>query len=149
MMSKAGYIGGVQQEAFLINGVYHSGPLSAIRYVGVVGLALYYWLMVLLAVRALRLIRSCEGTGMFGVALFVGMPLLFAPIAFTLIAGAFDLDFPQSIFMVGVLKLVERARRTIPDPMPALPTRMNNGVPSLSGAGRRSGPAPAAMPARL
>src|SRR4051812_48345435 len=47
--------GDLTQEDFMIIGSFHNGPLSAIRFVGVVGLVLYYLLLIYAAVYASRL----------------------------------------------------------------------------------------------
>lgn len=113
MQSQSGYLNGVGQEAFLIVGTYHSGPLSSIRYGGLVGLALYFPLMLLLSMRAYRLIRSCYGTPLFPVVLFVGMPIVFAPFPFIFVAGAYDSCMTETFFTAGLLKIIERAREKI------------------------------------
>lgn len=105
----AGFLTGTRQESFLIVGAYHSGPLSAIRYAGVVGLILLYILMVQTAVRGWRLIGQSRTTHYFPIALFVGMPAIFAPFAFTVIAGGYDVNLPDALFTAGLLRVLERA----------------------------------------
>ena len=100
----------------MINGVFHHGPLSTIRFVGGVGLILYYSFMVLLAVRAVKFIRLSYGTALFPAALFVGMPTLAYALTYPLGIGQFDLDAPQQIFIAGLIKLVGRATETLPKP---------------------------------
>ncbi len=113
MESVQGFTTGVGQEAFLISGTYHSGPLSAIRYAGLVGLALFAPLMILLVVRAYRLIRACYGTTLFPVALFVGMPMVFAPFPFIFVAGGYDSSMAEAFFSAGLLKILERAHASL------------------------------------
>ena len=58
-------IGEIGQEDSMIIGSFHNGPLSAVRFVGIVGLLLYYALMIYSAVFAWRLIRAAEGSAYF------------------------------------------------------------------------------------
>lgn len=104
-----GMINGHQNEWALMVGAYHSGPLSTIRYVGYVGLALFFPLMLLLAFRGVKLINRSRGTPLFHVALFVGMPVAFAPLVYVFMVGAFDSNMPEALFSAGLLKMLERA----------------------------------------
>ncbi|MBV8533848.1 MAG: hypothetical protein JO207_08600 [Verrucomicrobia bacterium] len=104
----AGFIGAAEQESFLIQGAYHSGPLSAVRYVGAVGLLFYLILLVVAAIYAWKLIRRCQGTDYFPIALFVGIPAIYEPLQYTLIFGGFDSGFPTTLFVCGMLKLISK-----------------------------------------
>jgi hypothetical protein len=144
MMSSAieggvGFVGGAQQEAFMINGVFHNGPLSTIRFVGEVGLVLYYALMVLLAWRAVKVIRKTYGTDLFPAALFVGMPVLYYTVTFPVGVGQFDIDLPQNLFLAGVIKLVGRASRILPEAVDQPRAELTGRVPTTEG--RRMEPA--------
>jgi hypothetical protein len=108
MSGRTGFIGAARQEGFMISGMFHSGPLSTIRYVGYVGLFIYTALIIHLSVRAWHLIRRSEGTDYFAPALFVGMPLIILPIIFYFLAGQFQYNLPDTIFLAGLLKLMER-----------------------------------------
>ena len=105
-----GFIGAAEQESFLIQGAYHSGPLSAIRYVGAVGLVFYLTLLVVAAIYAWKLIRRCQGTDYFPLALFVGIPAIYEPFQYNLIFGGFDSGFPTTMFVCGMLKLISKAQ---------------------------------------
>ncbi len=105
----SGIAGGSAQEGFMIVGAYHSGPLSAIRFVGYIGLAVFYWLLIILAIKANRLIGRTRGTCLFPVALFLGMPAILKPVYFILVFGAFDGDLPTALFTAGMIRLLERA----------------------------------------
>jgi hypothetical protein len=111
-----GFIGGAEQEGFMITGAFHHGPLSTIRYVGIVGLILYYALIFLLAFRAVKLIRASLGTDLLPTALFVGMPTLYYAITFPFGGGQFDVDVPQYIYTAGLIKLVGRAAANVNAP---------------------------------
>jgi hypothetical protein len=97
------------QEKMMLSGAYHSGPVSAIRYVGAVGLILYYIFIIALAIYAKRLIRSCWKTPFFVPALFFCMPVFFHPFFFTFIFGGYAPDLIDSIFALGCLKMIERS----------------------------------------
>jgi hypothetical protein len=103
-----GFIGGAKQESSLIQGAFHSGPLSAIRYVGGVGLALYIVLLVAAARYAWRLILISRGTDFFPLALFVGIPAIYEPFDYIFIFGGFDSGFPNTLFLCGMLKLLSK-----------------------------------------
>ena len=121
-----GFIGASGQESFLIQGAYHSGPLSAIRYVGAVGLVFYLTLLVVAATYAWKLIRRSQGTDYFPLALFVGIPAIYEPFQYTLIFGGFDSGFPTTLFLCGMLKLIsksehaQRPRSAASEPQPLL-----------------------------
>ena len=103
-----GFVGGARQENALIQGAFHSGPLSAVRYVGVVGLTLYILLLVVAAGYAWRLIVISHGTDFFPLALFVGIPATYEPLQYIFIFGAFDSGFPNTLFVCGMLKLLSK-----------------------------------------
>ena len=102
----------------MINGVFHNGPLSTIRFVGGVGLAFYYVMIFVMALQAVRLIHKTRGTILFPAALFISMPILYYAAYYPFGAGQFDLDFPQYLFTAGVIKLLRRACLSLPEAMP-------------------------------
>jgi hypothetical protein len=106
-------LGGSDRESFLITGTFHSGPLSAIKYIGIVGLALYYLLMCYMALAAWRLCINARGTKAFTLALFVGIPIIFEPFNFVVIFGALDQNYPQILFWAGLLKMTQRYLDTV------------------------------------
>lgn len=97
------------QEMMMLSGNYHSGPVSAIRYVGAVGLILYYIFIIALAVHAARLIRSCRETPFFIPALFFCLPVFFHPFFYTFIFGGYQNSIVETIFALGCLKMLERS----------------------------------------
>jgi hypothetical protein len=98
-----------QQENLMISGGVHSGPISTIRFVGYVGLALFLILLVLAAIRSYHLIRRAANTPYLLLALAVGVPLVLLPFTFVFIFGAFEGDLPNTIFAIGMLKLIENS----------------------------------------
>jgi hypothetical protein len=103
-----GFIGAAEQEAFLIQGAFHSGPLSAIRFVGGVGLFLYMALLVAAALYGWKTIQRSKQTDYFPVALLFGIPAIYEPFQYVLIFGGFDSGFPTTLFVCGMLKLISR-----------------------------------------
>lgn len=97
-----------------VTGAYHSGPLTAVRYVGVVGLLLFYVLAITSAVYACQCVQKCKGTALQPVTLFVAMQLIWFPINYTFIFGAYNTDMPQLIFDVGLLRLIMRMAADVP-----------------------------------
>jgi hypothetical protein len=99
-------LGGSDRENFMITGSFHSGPLSTIKFIGVVGLCLYYPLMCYMAVIAWRVCKRARGTKAFTLALFVGMPIIYEPFNFIVIFGGLDGNYPQLLFWAGLLNMV-------------------------------------------
>ena len=101
-------LGGSDRESFMITGSFHSGPLSAIKYIGVVGLALYYPLMCYMAWLAWRTCVSARETKAFTLALFVGIPIIYEPFNFVVIFGGLDGNYSQLLFWAGLLNMTKR-----------------------------------------
>ncbi len=101
-------LGGSDRENFMITGSFHSGPLSTIKYIGVVGLALYYPLMCYMALLAWRLCIRARGTKAFTLALFVGIPIIYEPFNFVVVFGGLDSNYPQLLFWAGLLNMTQR-----------------------------------------
>jgi hypothetical protein len=101
-------LGGSDRETFMITGTFHSGPLSTIKYIGVVGLMLYYPLMCYMALLAWRLCIKARGTKAFTLALFVGIPIIYEPFNFVLIFGGLDSNYSQLLFWAGMLNMTQR-----------------------------------------
>ncbi len=103
-----GFIGGSAQEGWMIAGGFHNGPLSAMRYVGALGLLIFIPLQFYLAVRYYRLIKVTRGTPHFCPALFTGMPVVYGVFNFYFLVGSFDAALPETLLAAGILRLVER-----------------------------------------
>ena len=99
-------LGGSDRENFMITGSFHSGPLSTIKFIGVVGLCLYYPLMCYMAVVAWRVCKRARGTKAFPLVLFVGLPIIYEPFNFIVIFGGLDGNYPQLLFWAGLLNMV-------------------------------------------
>jgi hypothetical protein len=92
----------------MITGSFHSGPLSTIKYIGVVGLVLYYPLMCYMAVLAWRTCIRARGTKAFSLALFVGIPIVYEPFNFVVVFGGLDSNYSQLLFWAGMLNMTKR-----------------------------------------
>jgi len=101
-------LGGSDRENFMITGSFHSGPLSTIKYIGLVGLALYYPLMCYMGLLAWRLCINARGTKAFTLALFVGIPVIYEPFNFVVVFGGLDSNYSQLLFWAGLLNMTKR-----------------------------------------
>lgn len=99
-------LGGSDREQFMLTGTFHSGPLSTIKYIGAVGLALYFCLLCYMTVVAWRLCYRARETSAFPLALFVGIPIIYEPFQFVVIFGALEGSYPQTLFWAGLLNMV-------------------------------------------
>jgi hypothetical protein len=97
------------QENLMISGGVHSGPVSTIRFVGYVGLAIFFVLLILIFLKARRLILRSRGTPFFPMALSYGIGAVLMPINFVFIFGAFEHDLPAAIFTIALLRLLENS----------------------------------------
>jgi hypothetical protein len=107
MQAGENFIGHESQEVFMIQGAFHSGPISAIRFVGVVGLALYLALILYLAVRGFGILRATAGSPYFPIAMMAALPAIYEPLQYVLIFGAYDSGLPTTLFTCGLFKLIE------------------------------------------
>ena len=97
------------QDYYMITGDYHSGPVSAIRFVGYIGLVLFTALLIANAKYAWKIINSAKKTAFFPIALFVGIGAIAHPIFFWLVFGSFGSDFIQAIMTLGMLNMIDRS----------------------------------------
>jgi hypothetical protein len=115
-----------------VTGALHSGPLTAVRYVGAVGLVLLYGLMIVSAVYACRCVRRCKGTLLQPVTIYLAIQLIWIPINYTFIFAAYNVDMPQLVFHVALLRLVMRMEPFLPTTERKLTTSVPSARPSLS-----------------
>ena len=112
------------KESFLISGTVHSGPVSTIRFVGYVGLFIFMGFLLVCAREAWCLCQACRGTPYFPLALFFCAPLIYRPVGFVLVFGAYDSDLPRALVAAGLLKMLRTSireyRATEQAPTPAL-----------------------------
>jgi hypothetical protein len=98
-------LGGSDRELYMINGTFHSGPLSTVKYIGIIGFCLYFPLMCYMGLLAWRLCKKARGTKVFTLALFVGIPIIYEPFNFIFIFGGLDGNYPQLLFWAGLLNM--------------------------------------------
>ena len=104
----ASLLGGSDREQFMITGAFHSGPLSTIKYIGIVGLCLYYPLMCYMAWSAWRMCMRARETKALMLALFVGIPIIYEPFNFVFVFGGLDGNYSQLLFWAGLLNMTKR-----------------------------------------
>ena len=101
---------GSYDEFVTLTGAFHSGPLSAIRYVGLCGFVLIYVLSIVAAVYSYKCVKECQGTPLFPVAIFFAIQLIWGPIHYTFVFGGYDAYLPDLLFNVACLRLLIRMR---------------------------------------
>jgi hypothetical protein len=114
-----------QQEAMMLTGGYHSGPVQTIRVVGYVGLLVVLLAMIRVGVHAHRQILRCRGTEWYPLALFFGIPVIALPPFFLFVFGEFGKDVAATFIAYGMIRLLEKNL-----PLPAyVPQRRRVHVP--------------------
>ncbi len=111
-LKEAGQYAQEAQENLTVAGDYHSLPLSAIHTVGYVGFVIFLVLYFAIAWESSLLISACKGTPFFAIALFIGIPLIFAPLPTLILTGFFKYEFVNSIMSVAMLRLIRRSLET-------------------------------------
>lgn len=92
-------------ESHLIQGTFHSGPLSAVKRVGYVGLPLLLIFMVMLSVYCWRLIRRTQGGEFELITLYFGMPMIILPMIYIFLFGQYE-DINVMLFSLGMMKMI-------------------------------------------
>lgn len=106
------------REYVMINGDYHSGPVSAVRTIGYTGLFVMLLFQIRILIRAHRQILRSKGTEWFPVTLFFCIPMIWFPFFFTFIFGGFKGDVVVILMNAGMLRLLEN-NLPLPAYMPA------------------------------
>ena len=99
--------GDLEQEQFLLDGDFHSGPVSAIRFVGIVGLILFLILIIKTSFYAVDVIKISMGTNYQTCALFFGIPAILSPFVYIFVFGDYRTDLFITLFSIGIMKLLE------------------------------------------
>lgn len=116
-------------EGHLIRGSFHNGPLSAIKFVGFVGLFFFTVLMIAVAAYSIKVVKRAEGTPYYVMSLFFALPVIYQAFEFYFIFGAYQNAMILTTFTLGMLKLIDssmaasrlentEAETTIPLPSP-------------------------------
>ena len=110
-----------QQEAYMLNGDYHSGPVGSIRFVGVVGLILFLPLIITTSWYAFRIIKRSLGTPFEFCAFFIGIPTILLPVFFVFVIGDYRQDLVNVLFDIGMIKLLTNSLEDFKNKQDALP----------------------------
>jgi len=97
------------QEAFMIDGDFHNGPLGTVRFVGFVGLAFLLPLMFLTVKMALSLIKASRGTNYEFSSFFFSIPVITLPLFFFFVIGDYRRDFITLLFSVGMMRMLKNS----------------------------------------
>ena len=107
--------GETRQEMFLLDGDFHSGPVSTIRFVGYVGLPIFLMLLYLLMRMAWRLSFFSLGTEYETCTLYYCIPGIIMFMFFIFVFGDYRTGLVTSIFSVGIMnslkKSIEESKR--------------------------------------
>ena len=95
------------QEHYQVTGDFHSGPISTIRMVGYVGLAIFMITLITLMRFAWKIMRRASGTPYALPSLFFGLPLVYLPFGFVFIVGAYKDALIESFIGCAMLKLLD------------------------------------------
>jgi hypothetical protein len=127
-----GFIGDSGQEAFMIQGSYHSGPVSSIRFVGYVGLFLFLSLRIAMIPYAMRVLRSAWGTPYQPMAMLLAMWCAYAPFGFVFVFGEYRNDLPNALFDCGLLKMLHNSVPVAKSaPLPPMEDTIERHEPSI------------------
>ena len=97
----------LHRESILSNGDYHSGPVSAIRTIGYLGLLVMGIAQLRMVVHAHRQIMRAKGTEWFPLTLFFCIPIIWTPVFFWLIFGGFGGDGPALLMSAAMIRLLQ------------------------------------------
>lgn len=125
----AGFIGeDNMKEAFMIQGSFHSGPVSSIRFAGAVGLVAIAALLIGISLYSVKVLREAWNTPFRPLAITLAVAAVYAPFAFIFIFGEYRNDLPNAFFACGMLKMTrnsikqfleeKRMDTNIPAPIP-------------------------------
>jgi hypothetical protein len=98
-----------RQEMYLLDGDFHSGPISAVKVVGYLGLTLLIPLLAIFAKMGYRLIRISNGTPYEFCCLFICIPIIIYPFVYIFIFGEFKAVLVYIMISVGVMKMLQKS----------------------------------------
>jgi hypothetical protein len=103
-------VGGEEhQEMFLLDGDFHSGPISALKVTGYLGLTLLIILLAIFAKMGYRLINIAHETPYKFCCLFYGIQVIALPFIYIFIYGEYKTILGLILINVGVMKILERS----------------------------------------
>jgi len=95
------------QERAMLAGDFHSGPVTTIKVIGYLGLVILTIAMIIVSVRAHRLIIESRDKPYFREAIFFCLPLVYMPFIYLFIFGSFKESIPVWFIQIGLLRLLE------------------------------------------
>jgi hypothetical protein len=110
--------GEARQEACLLDGDFHSGPISTVRFSGYLGLTLLMPLFAIFATMGYRIINIGHGTPYESCCLFYGIPVIILPFFYIFIFGDYKIVLGNILINVGVMKMLERSISNLKLEMP-------------------------------
>jgi len=93
-------------EHMMISGGFHSGPISSMRYVGILGFFIYLALSIAMAIVFYRSSKQAIKSPFAVPFLFFGLYWIIHPMYFVFIFGQYDTYTPNLIVAAGVLKML-------------------------------------------
>jgi hypothetical protein len=97
-----------QQEAMMVTGGYHSGPVQCVRIVGYVGFVIVICGMIRIAVHGHQQIMRCRNTEWFPIALYTGIPAIVLPVFYVFVFGDFARDVSALFLFYGMISLLKK-----------------------------------------
>ncbi len=95
------------QEFMMASNAYHSGPVSTIRTIGYVGLAILIIAQIRLAVHSHRQIQRTRKTEWLPLTLLIGIPNIWAPFFFIFIFGDFGPALGAFLGGAAMIRILE------------------------------------------
>lgn len=95
------------REFVMINGDYHSGPVSAIRTIGYVGLCIMLLAQLRIMLHAHRLVMRYKNSEWYPLVLFFCIPIIWFPAFFIFIFGGFQGDAIAILLNAGMVRLLQ------------------------------------------
>jgi hypothetical protein len=105
------------KEIHMIQGTYHSGPISSIKRVGYIGLVILLVYMIAMARYAWRLIEKTAGSPYQLITLYYGIPIITCPIIFVFVFGDYN-DILGMISTLGIFKMISASFQTYKSKQP-------------------------------
>ena len=96
------------QEYFLVSGDLHSGPITAVRFVGWAGLFFFTLLSIYLARCYWKLCRRVYNTPLWMPVVFMGIPWIFFPFKYIVLYGDYAHNVPPFIVAAGLYNLLHK-----------------------------------------
>lgn len=110
------------QDDFMVVGAVHSGPVSTIRSFGYIGLALHLLILGTLARYAWVLCRKTLPTRYRLLGLVTCVPIIIEPWNFVFIFGAIENSIPESLFALGMLKMLQNSIEDSANDLSSIPS---------------------------